>query len=89
MKSRVEAAYFIVVGVLLLAAGAWSYASASPIFSFDDSLKPVECGGVTFPIDPARTVIKGVASAKAYFLGDKMLDELAKVRYDILIVNDP
>jgi len=86
-----ETLYYAVVGLLLILAGAWAYSSAQAPLSAGQlfSAGPVECQGLTFLVDPAKLVVRGEARALGFFVGDKSMTEMARTRFDYIILNDP
>jgi len=86
-----ETLYYVVIGVLLILAGAWAYSSAQAPLSADQlfSPQPLECQGLTFLVDPAGLVVRGEARALGFYVGDKSMTEMARTQFDFIILNDP
>ncbi len=89
MASVRDAVYFLAVGLLLIAASAWTYQQAQAPLSLEETLQPRECSGYTFLLDPSRLVVRGEARAVGFNIGDKTLDDAGMVEFNVIISNDP
>ena len=84
-----DIAYYLLVGVILVASGAWAYSYAQGPAGLDEKLSPRDCGGIAFPIDPAYLVLEYETAAEGINIGDLAPARLADGRVSILITNDP
>ena len=84
-----EALYYVLVGLILVASGAWAYSYTGVPASLDESLHPRECGNLTFPLDPAYLVLEYETSAVGFNVGDLSPSDLGGGRVSILVTNDP
>ena len=84
-----DALYYALVGLILVAAGAWAYTYTQAPASLDESLSPRQCGNLTFPIDPSYTVLEYKYGAVGFDVGDLAPSSLGSGKISILVTNDP
>ena len=83
------AVYFVVVGVILLAAGYWTYQSATPYIAVEELVEPAECGGTLYLLDPSYLASEYNVRVYAYYPGNFTVDKVADYDVRILVANDP
>ncbi len=87
---RTEGIYYIVIGLILLAASAWTFQTGQDyMLSYEAMTQPRTCQGSQFPMDPAYLGVEGVLEAYAYYADNGTMEKLASIDYQAFIVNDP
>jgi len=84
------ALYFVAIGLVLLAAGAWTYQSAQPAALADQLFQPAECpDGNLYLVNPAFLATDYRITVYAYYQDAFTVEKAADYRMSLIIGNDP
>jgi len=84
------ALYFVAIGIVLIAAGAWTYQTAQPYLALDEIMVPATCpDGSQFLLDPAYLAAEYNVKAYAYYPGNFTVTKVVDYRLSMVIANDP
>lgn len=87
MPINAEAAYLIVVGILLIIVGGWFYQTYTPKLAEPFNREPVQCNGTTFGISPSYIGALGEGKAIAHYKNGTV-KQLGNFTWEIHVLND-